>query len=41
MIDNRTPDQSSMNAKLLGIMKGDGEGDGLTLIAGRVRQRSS
>ena len=31
MTDNRTPDERSMNDKLLNIVKGDGEGDGLTL----------
>ena len=31
MIDNRTPVERSMNDKILNILKGDGEGDGLTL----------
>ena len=31
MTDNRTPVERSMNEKVLNIMKGDGEGDGLTL----------
>ena len=31
MTDHRTPVERSMNDKLLRIMKGDGEGDGLTL----------
>ena len=31
MTDHRTPVERSMNEKILNIMKGDGEGDGLTL----------
>ena len=31
MTDNRTPDERSMNDKLLNIVEGDGEGEGLTL----------
>ena len=31
MTDQRTPVERSMNDKILNIMKGDGEGDGLTL----------
>ena len=31
MTDQRTPVERSMNDKMLNIMKGDGEGDGLTL----------
>ena len=31
MTDHRTPVERSMNDKILGIMKGDGEGEGLTL----------
>ena len=31
MIDHRTPVERSMNEKILNIMKGDGEGGGLTL----------
>ena len=31
MTDNRTPVERSMNEKILNILKGDGEGDGLTL----------
>ena len=31
MTDNRTPVERSMNKKILNIIKGDGEGDGLTL----------
>ena len=33
MSDHQTPDERSMNAKLLNIVKGDGAGDGLTLTA--------
>ena len=36
MTDHRTPDERSMSTKLLGIMEGDGEGDGLTLTAGET-----
>ena len=31
MTDHRTPDERSMNDKIIRIMKGDAEGDGLTL----------
>ena len=31
MTDHRTPIERSMNDKILNILKGDGEGDGLTL----------
>ena len=31
MTDKRTPVERSMNEKILNIMKGDGEGEGLTL----------
>ena len=34
--DHQTPDERSMNDKILRIMRGDGEGDGLTLTPGEV-----
>ena len=36
MTDERTPDQRSMNDKILRIVQGNQEGDGLTLTPGEV-----
>ena len=37
MTDNRTPDARTMNDKILRIMKGGCDGDGLTLTPGEVK----